>query len=89
MRKEKKDDTLIFYDAELLATPSPDNVCCVIEDEDITEDHYYIPENRYYMKTHPGQESELIWHTARGRFWMNGQIAHPSKVTITLCRAKS
>ena len=88
MRKEKKDDTLIFYDAELLATPSPDNVCCVIEDEDITENHYYIPENKYYMKNHPGQESEIIWHTANGRFWMEGQISHPSKITITLVNQK-
>lgn len=88
MRKEKKDDTLIFYDAELLATPFPDNVCCEIIDEDITEDHYYKPEIRYVLK-HPNQESEMIWHTARGRFWMEGQIAHPAKITVTLVKQQS
>lgn len=88
MFKEKKDNLLIFHDAELLATPFPYNVCCEIFDDDITEDHFYKPEIRYITK-HPNQESDILWNTANGRFWMEGQISHPSKITITLYKLSS
>lgn len=88
MIKEKQDNKLIFHDAELLATPFPNNVCCEINDDDITEDHYYTPEIRYVLKL-PNQESNIIWHTTNGRFWMEGQISHPSKITINLCKLSS
>lgn len=88
MFKEKKDNLLIFHDAELLATPFPYNVCCEIIDDDITERHYYTPQIRYVLKL-PNQKSNIIWHTANGRFWMEGQISHPSKITITLCKLSS
>lgn len=86
MFKEKKDNLLIFHDVEFLATSFPFSICCEIDDEDITEDHYYLPENKYYMKTHPYQESNIQWNTANGHFWMTGKISQPSKITITLSK---
>lgn len=87
MYKEKKDNLLIFHDVELLATPFPYSVCCEIHDEDITEDHYYTPEIRYILKL-PNQESKITWYTTNGHFWMEGQISHPSKITIFLSKQK-
>ena len=84
MIKEKKDNLLIFHEAELLTTHSMNDVCCEIVDEDITEDHYYLPENKYYMKNLPEQESTIQWNTENGHFWMTGKIARPTKLTITL-----
>ena len=86
MFKEKKDDLLIFHDVEMVATPFPWSICCHIDDVDITDEYYYIPENRYYMRNHPNQESEMTWHTENGYFWMTGKISQPSKITITLSK---
>lgn len=88
MFKEKKDNLLIFHDVEMVATPLSWSICCHINDDDITDEYYYIPENRYYMREHPNQESDLTWHTENGYFWMTGKIGHPSKITITLGKQK-
>lgn len=85
---KKKVTTLIYHDVDFLATPTPNDICCEIIDEDITENCFYIPENKYYMKNYPGQEGPIEWNTRNGRFWMRGKISKSSKILITLRKAE-
>ena len=77
---------LFYHDVDLLATATPNDMCCEIYDEDITENCYFAPESKYYKKKFPHQEGAIEWNTANGRFWMRGKISQSSKIQIILCK---
>ena len=85
---KEKVTMLIYHDVDFLATPTPNDICCEIIDEDITENCYYIPENKYYMKSYPNQEGPIEWNTRNGRLYMRGKVKKKKKILITLCKAE-
>lgn len=83
MRKVKTDNTLIFYDVELHATPAEYYECLHIEDPDITEDHF-VDWPKVVFWHLPYQDSNVKWETGNGVLRMFGKIKRPSKINIKL-----